>query len=612
MPPVIRRPKGETNTSDGANAAHEPSAQRAPSAGATTAEPRNPAPGTEAGTIAGDPNSLDRRSFLCRAGSGAAAAVAVAVAGLPTPVAAAASPPAFAPTVEAVTAGTSRRLRRGLAHRRQAALRYRYEMARLAASRNRPLALLTNNGEEDEFSTRICNYSKALPHNSLGEVDAAAYAALLAAVASGEPADFDAIPLAGARKLTSPQAGLAFDLEGPDSHSLALRPAPRFDSAENSSEMAELCWMALCRDVNFTDYAADPLIADATDDLSSLSDFRGPKLGGLVTPATIFRGSTAGDRIGPYVSQFLLKDIRYGSLTVSQRQRTVLPNVNYLTSYDEWHTVQNGGATGLADAFDATPRHLRTIRDLGQYVHVDALYQAYLNACLILLALGAPVDPGLPPVTSPNQIGFAEFGGPHVLSLVTEVATRALKAVWCQKWLVHRRLRPEEFGGRVHNHLTGAALYPMIDDEILNSAAMSRVFSIYETYLLPQAYPDGCPTHPAYGSGHATVAGACVTVLKSFFDESFVLPDPVVPDADGTALVPYVGADLTVGNELNKLAANIALARSGAGIHWRTDYSESLKLGEAVALGILAEQKHAHNQDFSCTLTKFDGTPVTI
>ena len=29
--------------------------------------------------------------------------------------------------------------------------------------------------------------------------------------------------------------------------------------------------------------------------------------------------------------------------------------------------------------------------------------------------------------------------------------------------------------------------------------------------------------HPAYGAGHATVAGACVTILKAFFDTSAVL-----------------------------------------------------------------------------------------
>ena len=51
-----------------------------------------------------------------------------------------------------------------------------------------------------------------------------AYQALLAAVASGDPADFERIPLGGTRKLRNPLAGVAFDLEGPDSHHLTVRP----------------------------------------------------------------------------------------------------------------------------------------------------------------------------------------------------------------------------------------------------------------------------------------------------------------------------------------------------------------------------------------------------
>src|SRR5205809_2654022 len=126
----------------------------------------------------------------------------------------------------------------------------------------------------------------------------------------------------------------------------------------------------------------------------------------------------------------------------------------------------------------------------------------------------------------------------------------------------------------------------------------------------------GRPRIPAYGAGHATVAGACVTILKAWFDESFVLPDPVVASADGSALLPYSGRDagsLTVGGELNKLAANIPAGRNFAGIHWRTDFSEALKLGEAVAIGILEDQKNTYKESFDgFSLTKFDGTTITV
>jgi hypothetical protein len=128
-------------------------------------------------------------------------------------------------------------------------------------------------------------------------------------------------------------------------------------------------------------------------------------------------------------------------------------------------------------------------------------------------------------------------------------------------------IRPEAFSGRIHAQLTGGASFT-IDPELLGSAALARVYDTTGTYLLPMAFPEGSPTHPAYPSGHATVAGACVTVLKAFFDESWELPEPVQPTGDGLALEPWTGTRLTVGNELDKVAANIATARDAAGAHW--------------------------------------------
>ena len=492
--------------------------------------------------------------------------------------------------------------------RRHACSKIREDAAKF--ERQQPSLSHDTNGEEDLYPNKIASYSKGLPHNQLGEVNLAAYSAMIAALGSGKPADFEAIPLGLGRKLTNPQAGLAFDLEGPDSHQLSLRPAPTIAGAEGASDLAECYWMALARDVQFSHYDADAMIVAACADLSAFSDFRGPKNGGIVTPATIFRGNTPGDLVGPYLSQFLWLDIPMGALLIPQRMQTVLPGVDYLTSFSEWLAIQNGFSPD-SYPLDATPRYIRNLRDLGEWVHVDALYQAYHQACLILLGMGASFGPGNPYSSSATQIGFGTFGGPHILSLVTEVATRALKAVWYQKWFVHRRLRPEAFGGLVHNTRTGAATYSL-NPEVLNSAAVDAVFSANGTYLLPIGSPEGCPTHPSYGAGHATVAGACVTILKAWFDESFVIPEPVVSNPAGTDLDNFTGPALTVGNELNKLAANVAIGRNALGFHYRSDYWDSLKLGEAVAIGVLQENKACYNEAGSFTFKKFDGTPVTI
>ncbi len=546
--------------------------------------------------MSGEP-LVTRRGFLGSVGAGAVLAAAGA-----------------AGPAEAQTPASG--LRQGAAlhaakERRRHAFDTRVDAARIAFERRLPAH--PANGEERDYPF-VANFGKGLPHDELGEVDPRAYDALLRALRTGDREDFEAIPLGGERPLRNPQAGLAFDLEGPDSHHLAIRPAPRIDGPENSGEMAELYWMALARDVAFADYESDPLIAAACADLSRFSDFRGPKQGGAVTPATLFRGLTAGDVAGPYVSQFLLLDIPYGTLAIGQRQQTFLPGVDFLTDYDSWLRIQRGELPAESVVTDATLRYQRNGRDLAAYVQIDALYQAYLNACLILLGMGAPFDPGNPYASLTTTDAFGTFGGPHILSLVTEVATRALKAVWFQKWYVHRRLRPEEFGGRIHNHVAGAASYP-IDPEILDSPVLEEVSGRTGSHLLPQAFPEACPLHPAYGAGHATVAGACVTILKAWFDEEFVLPDPVVASTDGTQLVAYTGPDagaLTVRGELDKVAANIAMGRNFAGIHWRTDYSEAVQLGEAVAIGVLEEQKITYAEDGSFHLTRFDGTQIAI
>jgi membrane-associated phospholipid phosphatase len=497
-----------------------------------------------------------------------------------------------------------------------------------------------SNGDEERFKgadgkpSYIGNFSKGLPHDGFGEVNRAAYKSLLHALDA--KTDFDKIVLGAGRKLTNPQAGLATDQEGPDPEDLQMLAAPSLDSAEEAAEGVELYWMALLRDVPFTKFDTDPGVAAAAAELSTLKDFTGPKIGGKVTPKTIFRGCEQGDLAGPLVSQFLLyetatdaahRGIGYGAQAISQKMQTVLPGKEYLTKFDEWLNIQNGGTPATGDAFDPTPRYIRNMRDIGQWVHVDALYQAYLNACLVLLDSGAPFDPGNP-YRSPHpdsntQIGFGTFGGPHILSLVTEVATRALKAVWYQKWFVHRRLRPEAYGGLIQVKLAGVGGtkrdYP-IDPQILKSEALKRTQAKFGSYLLPMAFPEGSPTHPAYGAGHATVAGACVTVLKAWFAENVRLVDlsikPQVPNDDGTALVDYTGADagsLTVGGELNKVAANIAIARNMAGVHWRSDYQQSILLGEQVALSILRKQRRDYNEKgWSFSLRRFDGTIVTI
>lgn len=452
-----------------------------------------------------------------------------------------------------------------------------------------------------------------MPHNNLGEVDLSAYSAWIKALTNGNPSSFEAIPLGGTVKLSNPQAAYAYDLIGSDSHHFTMMLPPSFNSAETASEMAENYWMALARDIPFSEYETNYLTTAAVQDLSRFSDFRGPKENGKVTANTLFRGLTPGDLIGPYISQFLYLDIPFGPKTIEQKYRTTVAENNFMTGYPLWLAVQNGEATKLTNKYDTLQRYIRNGRDLSEWVHLDFSFQSILTACLILFSFGKEaLAQENPYLYSKTQSGFVTFGSPHILDLATQAARKALEAAWFQKYLVFRRIRPEEFGGRVHNYITGAAKYD-IHSELLNSHVLPKIFTRFGTYLLPMSNPEGCPTHPAYPSGHATSIGAGVTMLKAFFKEDFIIPNPVSANPDGLSLDSYSAEPLTVGGELNKLASNIALGRDMAGIHWRSDGSEGLKLGESVAIGMLQDYKECFNENFSgFSFQKFDGTTIMI
>lgn len=361
---------------------------------------------------------------------------------------------------------------------------------------------------------------------------------------------------------------------------------------------------------------------------------------------------------GPYLSQFLAWEkreggpINLGSLRLDLRQQSVKRGIDYLYDPDardatSYFAVHNGSGKAIGvNPPSETLRFIDTVRDGANYAHFDKIYQEYLIAACIMLAdlpaLGAtlkatawaaarslPADMdgqlssmtekereaalhliaeqgvtredllnfGNPYFNSDSQVGFATFGVTHAVTVLSEVATRAHKAAWYQKWL-QARLRPEEFGARLHFGDPRAKFHSDVT-QFNWKAARTRWrpdLTFPDSRLMPMAYPEGCPTHPAYPSGHATVAGACVTALKAIFDETrpFVGPDVDVPVRvvvkHGTSIEPLPDLGLTVGGELNKLASNISYFRTMSGVHWASDGVQGVLLGEQVTISILVQQ----------------------
>ncbi|MEH2499288.1 hypothetical protein V1294_005767 [Bradyrhizobium sp. AZCC 1678] len=577
--------------------------------------------------------AVTRRSLLGGAGIAVGAAVLTSPPGMPGVAPAAAQTVGVGVDVRPLDAAFKRRA---------------FEVRQACASNNEKIPIPPHpaNGDEARYTNKIGSDTRGLPHDKRGEVEQAAWQALYAACQSAEAADFEKIPLGGTRKLVNPIGTQAVSLSGMNPTQIAIPPAPELASAERGGEAVEVYWQALLRDVPLTELRDDTTHRDvlaATEEINKLADFRGPKSGGRVTPGTLFRANAlyfdpadpkgrsvtpAGVLDGPMISQFLLRDVPYAAQWISAQIRTALPSNEFLTEYEEWLATQNGTAPKRRIQFDATPRYITTGRDLAEYIHSGpALGWA---AALILATPGGGADPrytGMYPPTEPvsypsnpyrksktQQPAGGTFGLPYVQALLTTGISNSVRAAYWQKYFVHRAVRPEAYGGLAHHRLAnGVSDYPL-HENFLKSEALDRSKAKYGTYLLSQTYPEGAPLHSTYPGGATSVGAVTATILKAFFDETRVIANPVQPDpADPTKLVPYSGPPLTVGGELNKLAVNFGFGRNWAGIHWRSDASASMAIGEEVAIGMLRDERTTLREPFDgFSFTRFDGSRVTI
>ena len=89
--------------------------------------------------------------------------------------------------------------------------------------------------------------------------------------------------------------------------------------------------------------------------------------------------------------------------------------------------------------------------------------------------------------------------------------------------------------------------------------------------------------------------------------------DVLVPDATGQTLeATNIDEPLLLEGELNKLAANISIGRNLAGVHYYSDYYDSLRMGEEIAIEMLKEQMVTYPEPVTMRFTSFDGERVTI
>lgn len=544
------------------------------------------------------------------------------------------------------------------------------------------------NGDDIDVPNRAGSFTKLLEHDVVDGILTAYgsenYNQLLLALETDVQADFNAIEFSSPavlRKLINPQAGFAFSMEGCDSSQSVLPFPPKLTSAWAAAEMLEVYLQAVCRDVAFSDYgtglrtdvgceggsATNQAVA-VLNDLGAA--YKGPKNNqGNVTISLLFRGLTAGDRVGPYISQFFLQPLYplfpagcagyvAGLIGVQNLPQDILAHPQLIpiaqkrefgVSWDDFVALQNGFIPKeyvMTDYDQTNLRYPINGRDLGSLDHSDSPYLFYTNALNILAYRGFPLSKGFPYNNGliTKEAGLITMGGGDAYALVGGVMAEAFKAAWAYKWRAYRRLRPEAMAGIVHRaKVTGDNKYHL-DLSLFETHNGVDVLALVlctnqlqatvaydpqqlltreeaSTYLLAQMYPEGSPVHPSYPSGHATVAGACTTVIKAIFEDTTKLITHMTPvkvnPLDPTGLVPLVGEGenvMTVGGELDKLASNVAFGRNFAGVHYRADADQGMALGEQVAIRYLQDHARIYQEQgfVGFEFTKRNGERIRV
>ncbi len=516
-----------------------------------------------------------------------------------------------------------------------------------------------NNGDINNVPNYAAMFTKTFEHDPITGIATAqgqnSFKTLVQATQNGLQATYnDIVRYTGSSLLTNPQASAAWYLCGKDGSLLPLVVPPTLDSAQAGSDMTENYLEAIARSVSYSDFGTGlgtdidtinggSITQNACDVLNAYGvAFQGPKVGGLVTPATLFRGNGVGELDGPYISQYAFHDLHlYDQALLPVKQYMAVPTAhNFGVTWANFVAIQNGLVPVAYAPTDFEPfvQYIINSAMLGTLVHKDMLSDPYVYAQNVLFNNNAPLAPNLPynNGSMPNEAAFATMTYPDIAGAVGAVAIQALKTAWAHKWRASLRLRPEAMAGIVHQAKVNSDnpynLNPLIFGtpggiDLLNWVQQFNLQQVpfnpnNGTYLLPLLYPEGSPTHPSYPAGHATVAGACTTVLKAFFNDMALINTfmtPVKPDpADPTQLIPLTigeGRDIiTLGGELNKWASNIAIGRNHAGVHYRTDADASLLLGEQVAIFFLKDWASTYSElDFTgFELTKRDGTRIRI
>jgi hypothetical protein len=385
--------------------------------------------------------------------------------------------------------------------------------------------------------------------------------ALLAPPAERDAA-FQAIRLTGRARLASPRWGTLPTFTG-------FGDFPADDSAQTAAELVELALLATLLDKPWR--SIRETVHRAGNPLYELGEI----LQGPTRPASLFRPEEQSSP-EPYVSQLLLLPVPMGAMTAEQRYR--LRTGAYGVAAETQAAMLRGSPiesqTFGADVYIHTPRALASA------MHQDPPYLMGLHSMLILDGLRVPRSSLFPPL--PAEAGFTDYGGPAAAQcLLAEASDAAFRDCWRLKFDPDpqcRRARPEQLLAR---------------QEVLHPIWHERGAPLLAPWggRLPLPIAEGAPMHPAWVSGHAATAAAEAVVMMAMYRNGVWPSAPMQASADGASLIAASTSALTVHGELRKFAWNKGFGRCPLLVHYRSDVTAGLLVGQAAAVRVLRQRK---------------------
>lgn len=445
--------------------------------------------------------------------------------------------------------------------------------------------VLTDEDRKYATSNFIGSFTKGLEHNDIGLVALPGikdeYTLLASAIFNNTELPFvPKQPLVNPVPIYCNFIGAARDV--------VMTPLPpSVGSLERAYEMAELYAMSTARDIEFTAYASNDIIANAVAKLSAISGaiqhLQRTNDTTKFNRLTIFRGIFKAPLEGSFRSAFWEK---FSSSYLYPYSG------DYLTTRSETITRQTTVApipTVNDDAFSIP----RTLRHLAHVVKTESVATVFSKAAAVLDGADA------------RRSGkYTVYDDVDVYSSIGELSKIAMQSTWDLKWRKYRTLRPEAYGiiasFEFESKPLGNGGAFIIPSQIRNDDAYKALIA-QNGGILSQCYYNGSDCSPAYPSEVAVCAGALATLLKAKYTSNATFPDSTT----------------TIASEIDKLAWNLAIGQCAAGVNFQSDIIEGISFGERIAVEYLRDTLSITRDPYSKTqvavrFPSFIGTEIKI